>query len=292
MLSSPVNANAGAQSVAVINVNDTANQFLANTGGILLFSSTNSEPYPSVINVDDAPPGQARIRVTLYDVWHAQPENLYALLVSPLGKKYVFMGAVGGSSAVNSNSPVTLTFGDPYYAPLPTAGPLMTGAFTATTCKTPVTDFPFPAPSGPYLEPGCQNSNGPGLSSSFYGDALNGGWELYLKDAGTGIPFTPAGAVMGGWGLELVPSDIGPLEISGQVLTPGSLGLRNALVSLTDLQGNRRTTSTSSLGFFSFDNVEAGGPYFISVISRRYRFEAKTLHFFNNVQDLKFIGIE
>ena len=202
------------------------------------------------------------------------------------------MGAVGGSSPVNLNSPVTLTFGDPYYSPLPTAGPLVTGAFTATTCQTPISDFPFPAPAGPYLEPGCQASNGPSLSGAFYGETLNGGWELYLKDAGTGIPFTQAGAVLGGWGLELVPSDIPPVQVSGQVLTPGLLGLRNAVVSLTDLQGNRRSTSSSSLGFFSFDNVEAGGPYLLTVSSRRYRFESKTLHFFDNVQNLEFVGLE
>ena len=292
LLSSPVNANTGGQNTAVVKVNDTANQFYAGTGGILLFSSTNSEPYPSMINVENAPSGQARIRVTLYDVWHANPANLYAMLVSPQGQKYVFMGAVGGSSPVNPNSPVTLTFGDPYYLPLPTAGPLVTGAFTATTCQTPISDFPFPAPAGPYLEPGCQASNGPSLSGAFYGETLNGGWELYLKDAGTGIPFTQAGAVLGGWGLELVPSDIPPVQVSGQVLTPGLLGLRNAVVSLTDSQGNRRSTSSSSLGFFSFDNVEAGGPYLLTVSSRRYRFESKTLHFFDNVQNLEFVGLE
>ena len=290
-LSSPVNANPGPQMTSTVTINDTANQHQAN-GNLLIFSNTNSEPYPSVIQVVDAPTGLARVRLTLYDVWHAQPQNLHALLVSPAGAKYAFLAAAGGNTAVNSNSPVTLTFGDPYYSPLSIGGPLTTGAFAATTCISPVSEFPAPAPPPPYLEPGCQNSGGPSLSGALGSGDLNGEWQLYLKDAGTGVPFTQAGAVLGGWGLELVQNDLPPVEVSGQVLTPGMLGLRNAVVALTDAQGNRSTTSTSSLGFFSFANVPAGGPYLLTVNSRRYRYQPKTLHFFDNVQNIQFVGLE
>ncbi len=292
LLSAPVTANIGAQNTAVITINDTANQFQAGLDGIFIFSGTNSEPNPSVIETVDAPTGTSRVRVTLYDVWHAQPENLYALLVSPSGTKYVFMGATGGSAPVGSNSPVTLTFGDSFNPAVPVAGPLVTGAYRPTTCETPIADFPAPAPPGPYLEPGCETMTGPTIFLAFSGQNQNGMWQLYLRDSGTGTPFTLAGMVAGGWGLELIPSTSAGVEVSGRVLTPGLLGLRNAQVSLTDSEGQRRSVSTSSLGYFTFEDVAAGGTYVIGVSSRRYRFESKLLQVADNIQGLEMIGLE
>lgn len=291
LLSAPVNANLGSQNPATVSINDTANQYLAGQDGLFLFSNTNAEPYPSMINAIDAPTGSKRVRVTLYDVWHSHPGNLRALLVSPTGTQYVLMAAAGGATPVPSNSPVTITFADFESQILPPGGPILTGSYKPTTCMTPVPNFPSSAPAGPYAEPGCDLLAGPILSTSFGGDQ-NGGWKLFLMDAGTGVPFTLAGAVMGGWGLELVPSNAPVVEVTGRVLTPGRLGLRNAVVSLTDSQGLRRSVSTSSLGFFTFENVEAGRTYFMSVASRRYRFEARILQFANSVQDLEFVGLE
>jgi hypothetical protein len=292
LLSSPVNANTGAQVTSVVTINDTANQYTAGADGIFLFSKTNAEPYPSVINVVNAPNGPARVRVTLYDVWHAEPENLYALLVSPAGTKYVLIGATGGTQPIVSGAPVTLTFGDSGNVGLPDSGPFQTGAFRPTTCAGPIPDFPSPAPPGPYLEPGCASESGPTLSGAFILQDLNGPWSLYVIDAGTGVPFTLAGALGTGWGLEIVPTNQAPVEISGQVLTPNNVGLRNAIVTLTDPQGNRRSVPSSSLGFFSFDQVQKGGPYTIAVVSRRYRFESRVMQIADNIQDMKFVGLE
>ncbi|CAN5162204.1 hypothetical protein BH20ACI2_BH20ACI2_04410 [soil metagenome] len=291
-LSSPVSANIGAQNTSVVDINDTANQYQGGMDGIFLFSSTNAEPYPSVINAIDAPTGTVRVRVTLYDVWHSTPNKLKVLVVNPTGTKYVLMEAAGGNNPVVSNSPVTLTFADFQPQILPAVGPLLTGAYKPTTCLTPISNFLFPAPSGPYLEPGCELSEGPILGGAFSGQDLNGGWQLYLMDAGSGVPFTLAGSVTGGWGLELLPTTAPVVEISGQVFTVGLLGLRNAVVSLTDSLGVRRNTPTSSLGFFAFSDVEAGKTYILSVSSRRYRFESRVLQVADNIQNLEIIGLE
>jgi hypothetical protein len=291
LLSAPVNANQGAQTTSTAIINDTANQYQAGTDGIFLFSNTNAEPYPSVINVTNAPTNSARIRVTLYDVWHSNPDNLYALLVSPNGTKYVLMGSAGGVTPIEANGAVTLTFADGSTL-LPDSASMGTASYRPTTCMSPVSNFPSPAPSGPYLEPGCEAGSGPTLSGAFILQDLNGPWSLYLMDTGTGVPFTLAGSVTTGWGLELISTNEPAVDVSGQVLTPNLAGLRNAIVTLTDPQGNRRSVPTSSLGFFSFDQVQKGGPYTITVVSRRYRFERRTLQIADNIQDLEFVGLE
>ena len=80
--------------------------------------------------------------------------------------------------------------------------------------------------------------------------------------------------------------------VSGRVLTPDSRGLRNATVSITDSNGVVRTATTSSFGFYSFDNVATGQQYTVRVQSRLYRFAARTLTINDNVVNLDFVGLE
>ena len=62
--------------------------------------------------------------------------------------------------------------------------------------------------------------------------------------------------------------------VSGRVLTSdGARGLRNATVSMTSSQNVVRVTTTSSFGFFTFDNVTGGDVYTIRVSSRLYRYQ-------------------
>lgn len=82
------------------------------------------------------------------------------------------------------------------------------------------------------------------------------------------------------------------VTVSGQVFTSGGQGLRNAVVSITDAGGVRRQIPTSSLGFYSFDEVQTGQTYTISVNSRRYRFEPKTLNISNQLTNVDFTGLE
>ncbi len=86
-----------------------------------------------------------------------------------------------------------------------------------------------------------------------------------------------------------MPSDT---IISGRVTTPSGSGLRNARVSLTDSQGERRSATTSSLGFYSFDMVRMGEPFVITVTSKRYRFLSRTETFNGSRSDIDFLGIE
>lgn len=83
-----------------------------------------------------------------------------------------------------------------------------------------------------------------------------------------------------------------PVTISGQVTTPAGLGLRNALVSLINPQGFRRTATTSSFGIYSFDGVPHGGPYTVTATTKRYRFAPRTVTANANLTNINFVGLE
>ena len=82
------------------------------------------------------------------------------------------------------------------------------------------------------------------------------------------------------------------VSVSGRVMTPTGLGLRNAIVALTDSQGVRRTATTSSFGVYSFDNVRPGETYLIGVSSKRYRFASQSLLVNGNLTNVDFVGLE
>ena len=80
--------------------------------------------------------------------------------------------------------------------------------------------------------------------------------------------------------------------VSGRVLTSDGRGLRNATMSITDSNGVVRTTTTSSFGFFSFDNLTTGGTYTFRVSSRLFRFAPRTVQVNDNLTLDDFVGLE
>ena len=80
--------------------------------------------------------------------------------------------------------------------------------------------------------------------------------------------------------------------VSGRVLTSDGRGLRNATMSITDSNGITRTTTTSTFGLFSFDNVATGGTYTFRVTSRLYRFAPVTVRVDGNLALADFVGLE
>ena len=285
----------GVPFTAVLTINDTANQF-RNTTPIVITGASPASPYPSNITVAGATANVFRIRVTLYDLYHVFPDNIDVLLVGPTGVKYALMGDVGGPTALPGPPGVTtLTFADFATAVLPDAGPLVTGAFRPTTCETPVTSFPTPAPAAPYIEPGCTlaRSNAQTLFGNFGGTNGNGVWSLYVRDdAGTAAPTVVNGEFSGGWGLELLPSTAAGVEVSGRVVTPDGRGLRNAQVIITDSNGLRRTATTSSFGYYKFEDVEVGSTFVVGVTAKRYRFAQRVVQVFDTLTDVDFVGQE
>lgn len=83
-----------------------------------------------------------------------------------------------------------------------------------------------------------------------------------------------------------------PTSISGRVLTPNGSAVRNAVVTLTDPQSAVRRVTTSSFGIFSFDQIQIGRRYTISVSTKRYRFAPQIIDVTGNVTNLDLLGQE
>jgi len=269
VLSSPVGGSLGSPSTAVMNVNDTANEF-RNSTEIDFTLGAPAAPYPSTITVSGGPIQIGTVRVTLYDVTHQLPDNMDFLLVGPTGIKYIFMADAGGPQPLTN--PVTLTFSDSASTPIPNNGPLTTGSFKPVSWEAPQASFAAPAPPAPYIEPGPTGS--PTLQSAFGFSNSNGVWSLYARDDNNASqPNVLVGSVAGGWGIEFLQSTAAGVSLSGRVATSEGAGIRNARVTIS---GNSlpeaRVTTTGSFGYFSFDDLRAGETYVVTVNSQRYTF--------------------
>jgi len=79
--------------------------------------------------------------------------------------------------------------------------------------------------------------------------------------------------------------------VSGQVVDSFGSGVSGAMVTLVSPRGERRTVRTSSFGYFRFMEVETGETYVISVASKRYRFEPRSVMVGDNIDDLRFTAL-
>ncbi len=106
-----------------------------------------------------------------------------------------------------------------------------------------------------------------------------------------GAGVTDVSAALGDAGIVRYGSS-SSVSVSGRVTTPDGRDLRNATVTITDSLGVRRTAMTSSLGFYSFDNVRTGEIYTIAVQSRRYRFASQNPLVDDDLMNVDFVGLE
>lgn len=128
------------------------------------------------------------------------------------------------------------------------------------------------------------------------GGSASGG--VFTLDSTIGQPFAGTsssggtfGLTSGFWGGAAAPA--ANVTISGRVFTSdGQTGLRNAGVTLTDSQGVVRTASTSSFGFYSFDNVAPGFSYTIRILSRRFRYQSQVVVPTGDLTNVDFVGLE
>ncbi len=79
-------------------------------------------------------------------------------------------------------------------------------------------------------------------------------------------------------------------SISGQVLTPDGRALRNAVVSLTDTNGETRTARTSTFGYYRIDDIEVGQNVTMTVQSKGYVFDTQVVSVNDNLEGINFTG--
>lgn len=133
---------------------------------------------------------------------------------------------------------------------------------------------------------------GDGIAATDFGGTDDYAWSMAIDTSGRSV-------VVGRTGTALAIARFlgdspasNTATISGRVTTPGGQGLRNVTLTLTDQNGFRRTTTTSSMGIYSLENVPVGETYTAAVTSRRYRFAPRTVTVVANLADMDFIGLE
>ncbi len=281
-------SSVGAQSTAVLTINDTATTY-RNTSPISVFQGGSGAPFPSTVIVAGGPPIVGSMRVTIYDYSTTNPDNVDFLLVGPGGQKFILLANAGGSA---SGGPVTLNFTD-------TAGAIVPDTLTVCDRRIlirlfgTVANFPAPAPASPYNLPGS-TVGGTGtqtLFGNFGGTNSNGTWSLYLRD--DGAAGAQIGSVAGGWGIEFLGSTAASSTISGRVTTADGTGIRNAKIVVTgNSLAEPLVTSTGSFGWFAFDGLRTGETYVVTVNSQRYTFStpSRVISLVDNVVDADFIA--
>ena len=101
----------------------------------------------------------------------------------------------------------------------------------------------------------------------------------------------PAGAADDIGAFEYLGPTAAGISVGGRVTTADGRGVSNAAVFLTDGNGLVRRVQTSPFGYFRFDDVVAGTHVVITVESKRYVFEAKSVSVMDQIADLAIIGV-
>lgn len=283
-LSNPLSpAVLGSPSMATVNINDTAAQF-RNTSSITLNGIGPGSPYPATINISGGPNIIGRVRVTLFDVSHNFADDIDVLLVGPAGQNIILMADAGGTTGLTS--PSTPTFVDSASQFLPDSSTISTGIYKPTSWEPGQPNFPAPAPTGPYNEPG-NTSGGPTLASVFNLGNSNGTWSLYVRNDGGGT----SGTISGGWGLEVLPPTVSSVSLSGRVTTADGSGIVKARVTIAG--GNLPQSMeviTGPFGYYRFEGLLVGQTYVVSVASKRFIFKARVINLDDELTDVDFVA--
>ncbi|HLM60359.1 MAG TPA: carboxypeptidase-like regulatory domain-containing protein, partial [Pyrinomonadaceae bacterium] len=96
------------------------------------------------------------------------------------------------------------------------------------------------------------------------------------------------GADIGAFEAQLAAPTSAAVSISGRVITPQELGLINAFVTLTDMQGNSRTVLTGKFGSFRFNDLMASETYILTVSSKRYTYAPQVITITEDIVGLSF----
>lgn len=185
-LASPVAAKGRVRTVTRAFSNATAIDLpLAQSGPV------KGSLYPSTIAVGGLKQGKILdVNVRLENYVHSNGADVDVLLVGPQGQTAIVMSRVGEETA--GNTAVTLRFDDEASAVLPDEDKV-SGTFRPTNHDGVAIEFANPAPA----------TTANAALAVFDGGNPNGNWRLFVQDA---FPAAEAGAVTGGWTLELTVS--------------------------------------------------------------------------------------
>ncbi len=88
-----------------------------------------------------------------------------------------------------------------------------------------------------------------------------------------------------------VPATAATASISGRVIASDGRGIRNARVSLTLPNGEVRTVSSGSFGYYRFDEIEVGQTVVLNVLSKQFQFNPQIVSVTDNLDEVNFIAL-
>ncbi len=223
-----------------------------------------------------------------FNASHTYIQDLEVTLSAPSGQSLLLFSATGTTSTSanacgsfgfrNLQSANTYTFADSASANWwTTVGSVGTGATIPTsTNRTNIT-----AIGGIVAPPPAVTS----LNTAFAPATANGTWTLRFRDRGAGDTGTVTGA-----NLTINTATAAGVGVSGRVLTSADgRGLVGARVTLTDQNGSTRSVMTGRGGRYTFDDLEPGQTYIVSVSSRRFNFQPQVIQVTDNIAELNFV---
>ena len=126
------------------------------------------------------------------------------------------------------------------------------------------------------------DASGTAVAPTFTANGSAGNYTVNATVPGAGTTTTPLG--------NLAPT-AAAVSLSGRIAAPDGRGLRNAFVTVTGQNGESRTTTTGSFGYYAFANLTAGDTIAVRVESKRYRFQPQVLTLSDHLSGLNFIAL-
>ncbi len=164
-----------------------------NAGVITIPAEGQATPYPATLSISGVGGPVNKLTVTLHNVTHPFPADLDVLLVAPNGVAVMLMSDAGNNNPLNGT---TITFDDAAAFAVPQFGVISNGSYRCANYPPGADSMGIPSiPNGSW-------TNNPTLAT-YNGISPNGVWSLYVFDD----TFPDAGAINGGWSLNIATAD-------------------------------------------------------------------------------------
>lgn len=139
-------------------------------------------------------------------------------------------------------------------------------------------------PSGLILQANGQLAGTPTQSGLFE-------FTVTVTDSNPGSGFAPQATDGQFVQLQILAPTAANASISGRVSTADGRGIRNARVILTDSSGVSKTISTSTFGYYRFDDLQTGETYILQVVSKRFTFQnpSRIINLTEDLTDADFV---
>ena len=88
------------------------------------------------------------------------------------------------------------------------------------------------------------------------------------------------------------PPTAAGVSVTGRVLSGYGRAVSRAIVALTDENGETRTATTNSLGYYRFDDVTAGQIVTINVTAKGWTYEPRVINLSESISDVDFYPVQ